>query len=295
MSAAAADRIGTLPLLQLAGAVVLLGSGWPVAKTAMMDGAAPSWFALGRAGFSMLIAFAAVAATGGLRLPARIDLPALLALGGLQLGAFFVFAHAAVASVPAGRTAVLSNTTIVWTVPIALLSGEAIGGRRWLAALVAAAGVVVLVGPWAIDWSSGAQLVGHAYLLCASLSWAIAMAVVRRWPPRMTMFQMLPWSFAVATAMLLPLALLHDPGHWSGAGLAAVLAIGLVMGPLGTWCIMQATTALPLVVASVGFLAGPAVGLLLSALVLNEPLTPAVLAGTGLILGGAALAAWSSR
>jgi drug/metabolite transporter (DMT)-like permease len=95
--------------------------------------------------------------------------------------------------------------------------------------------------------------------------------------------------------MLLPLALLHEPGRWTGGGIGAVLAIGLVMGPLGTWCIMQATTALPLVVASVGFLAGPAIGLLLSAAVLHEPLTASVLAGAGLILGGAALAAWSGR
>ena len=285
-----------MALVQLGLAVLLLGASWPVTKVALLDGATPSWFALGRAGLSACVAGVAVTAMGGLRVPRRVDMPALLALGLLQLGGFFALAHAAVAWVPAGRTAVLSNATMIWTIPIALLlTREAIPPRRWVATALAAGGMVVLLGPWAIDWSSGPVLLGHAFLLGASLCWAAAMAIVRRWPPRLSMFALLPWAFGVAAVVLSPLALVHGVGHWGTPALTCLFMVGLVMAPLGTWCVMQATTALPLVVASVGFLAGPAVGLLLSAVWLGEPLTGVLLVGTGLILGGAALATGGGR
>ena len=291
-----AARIAPAALLQLGVAVVLLGASWPVTKVALLDGAAPSWFALGRAGLSMLAAGAALAVTGGIRRPGRADWPALAALGLLQLGGFFALAHAAVAWVPAGRTAILSNATLIWTVPIAVLvMGEAISPRRWLASALSAAGVVVLVGPWAIDWSSGAVLLGHGFLMGAALCWASAMAIVRRWPPRLSMFQLLPWAFGLAALVLLPLALSHGGGRWTPTGLLCLGLIGLVMGPVGTWCIVQATTALPLVVASVGFLAGPAVGLLLSVLWLDEPMTASIAVGAALLLGSAGLAATGGR
>ena len=79
-------------------------------------------------------------------------------------------------------------------------------------------------------------------------------------------------------------------GVWTGPAVMALLGIGLVAAPVGTWCTMQATTELPLVVASVGFLAAPAIGVVLAALWLHEPLTLDVVAGSVLILGGAAVA-----
>lgn len=295
MSAAATragGRITPAALTQLGLAVLLLGANWPVTKVALMDGATPSWFALGRAGLSFCAATTVVTAMRGLRRPARVDLPALFALGLLQLAGFFAFAHAAVAWVPAGRTAILANATMIWTVPIALLlTNEAIPPRRWAATALAAAGMVVLLGPWAIDWTSPTVMLGHVFLLGASLCWAAAMAIVRRWPPRLSMFALLPWAFGLASLALLPLALIHPQGSWGTPALLCLVMVGGLTAPIGTWCVMEATTALPLVVASVGFLAGPAVGLLLSAVWLGEPLTPSVLAGAGLILGGAALAA----
>jgi drug/metabolite transporter (DMT)-like permease len=48
-------------------------------------------------------------------------------------------------------------------------------------------------------------------------------------------------------------------------------------------------------VSSVGFLATPAVGLILSNLMLGEPFTPDLLIGSALILGGVAFAARPER
>ncbi len=290
------SRIPASALVQLLGAVLLLGSSWPVTRFALLQGAAPFWFALGRASLSAMAATLVLGVLGRLRMPARPDLPALLALGVLQLAAFFALVHTAVAWVPAGRTAILSNATLIWTVPLSLLLlHEAIPVRRWIAAVLGFAGVVVLSGPWAIDWSAPNLLLGHVFLLAAAGCWAATMAVVRRWPPRHTMLELLPWAFGLASVVLLPFAALHAPGAWTAPAIMALLGIGLVAAPVGTWCTMQATTVLPLVVASVGFLAAPAIGVVLSAIWLHEPLTIDVAAGSLLILGGAAVAVMPGR
>jgi drug/metabolite transporter (DMT)-like permease len=285
-------------LAQLAGSVVLLSSAWPVTKLAVSHGAPPLWFALGRAGFSALTAFALLAALRRLRRPGRCDMPAVLAVGLLQLAAFFALAHAAVAFVPAGRTAILSNITTLWIVPLSiLLLREPIPPRRWLAAFMGVLGTVVLVGPWAIDWAAPGVLLGHVFLLAAALGFATAMVVVRRWPPRASMLELLPWCFGLATIALLPLAWAQGGGigRWDAQTWQAMAYIGLVAGPFGTWCVMQAAVSLPAMVSSIGFLATPAAGLLISTLWLDEPLGPDLLAGSALISLGILCAAWPAR
>ena len=67
------------------------------------------------------------------------------------------------------------------------------------------------MSPWAIDWSSRDVLTGHVFLLAASLSWSAAIIVTRAAPPRSTMFELMPWCFAVSAVMLAPLVYWHAP------------------------------------------------------------------------------------
>jgi O-acetylserine/cysteine efflux transporter len=234
-----------------------------------------------------------------LRIPVRKDFPALVAVGVGQLGLYFAFAHEAVAWVAAGRTAILANTTTIWIVPLSLIFlHERIPAHRWLAAGLGLAGVVVLMSPWAINWASHDVLIGHAFLLAASLSWSVAIIVTRTATPRSTMFELLPWCFAVSALMLAPLALWHAPDGGVGTQPMAWLAlayIGLIAGPFGTWCVIEATTALPAMVSSVGFLTTPAISLLLANILLGEPITADLLAGSALIVLGVGSAAWPAR
>jgi drug/metabolite transporter (DMT)-like permease len=293
-----AERLPALGLAQLAASVVLLASAWPVTKQAITLGASPIWFAVGRAGFSALVALLLLAAMRRVRLPGRRDLPALLGVGLLQLAAFFAFAHLAVAWVPAGRTAVLSNVTTIFVMPLSMLVlKEHIPPRRWLAAGLGVVGVVVLMGPWAIDWSKPDVLIGHVFLLAAAAAFSGAIIIVRRFPPRLSMFQLLPWCFGLATCVLLPLAALHGGGIgvWPAPALGAMGYIGAFAGPVGTWCVMEAAASLPAMVSSVGLLVTPAAGLLLATWWLGEALGVDLLAGTALILGGVGFAAWPRR
>jgi drug/metabolite transporter (DMT)-like permease len=82
---------------------------------------------------------------------------------------------------------------------------------------------------------------------------------------------------------------LRVPGR---ADLPALAYIGFVAGPLGTWCVVEATAKLPTIVSSVGFLTTPAVSLVLASLLLGEAITADLLAGSALIIGGVAIAAF---
>ncbi len=293
---AASETISATGFTQLTVSVVLLSSAWPLTKIALSLGSAPLWFAEGRTILSGLTIALLLALRGRLRLPGRADLPTLMAIGTFQLAGYFALAHEAVAWVQAGRTAILANTTTIWVVPLSLIVlHERIPLRRWLAAGIGVAGVVVLMSPWSIDWASRNVVIGHLFLLGASLSWTIAILVTRVARPRLALFELMPWCFAWAAVLLLPLLLWHAP-HGTLATQPeawAVLAyIGLFASPIGTWCVVEATASLPAVVSSVGFLTTPAISLLLANLLLGETFTPDLLLGSGLILGGVACAAW---
>ena len=291
--------VQTAGYAQLAVSVILLSSAWPLTKIALSFGSTPLYFAEGRALLSGATIAMILALRGKLRLPTRADIPAVVAIGVGQLGLYFAFAHVAVAWVPAGRTAILANTTTIWVVPLSLMFlRESIPLRRWLACGLGIAGVVVLMSPWSIDWSSRNVLIGHAFLLGASLSWSVAIIVTRTARPRLTLFQLLPWCFAISAVVLAPLIAWHEPDGAIGPNVqswTALAYIGLIAGPFGTLCVILATAALPAVVSSVGFLTTPAVSIILANLLLGEPITADLLGGSALIMAGVACAAWPGR
>jgi O-acetylserine/cysteine efflux transporter len=284
---------------QLAVSVILLGSGWPLTKIALSLGSTPIWFAEGRSVLSGATIAVILALRGRLRVPHRDDLPALVAVGVCQFGLYFAFAHEAVAWVTAGRTAILANTTTIWVVPLSLIFlREHIPPRRWLAVGFGLAGVIVLMSPWAIDWSSRDVLIGHAFLLAASLSWSVSIIVTRAAMPCSSMFELVPWCFGICAVLLAPLVFWHEP-H-GGIGMhpmswAALAYIGLIASPFGSWCVIEAAARLPTVVSSIGFLTTPAVSLILANLTLGERITPDLLAGSALIIVGVGVAAWPVR
>lgn len=280
-------------LRYLAVSTLLFGGIWPVTKHALAH-ATPLWFALNRAGLAAVVSAMLIAAMGRLRWPTGVDLPTVAGIGLLQLGAFFALTHLALAFVPAGRTAILCNVTVFWLVPLSVLFlGERVAPRHWAAAALGLVGVLALMAPWAVP--AGAEsadlLAGYALLLGASLAWSLAILVTRRFPPQRPVLELLPWCFGLGALLLLPVALLREPDGGIGREAWPQAAfVGAVAAPLGTWATIEAGRRLSGMLASLGFLMIPAVGLALSNLWLGEALGWDMLLGCALILGSVAIA-----
>jgi drug/metabolite transporter (DMT)-like permease len=69
----------------------------------------------------------------------------------------------------------------------------------------------------------------------------------------------------------------------------ALVWLGVVSGPIGTWTAIMASRALPTLVTSLGFLCVPLLGIVLSTVWLGEPLGLELIAGSALILLGLVL------
>jgi hypothetical protein len=105
-------------------------------------------------------------------------------------------------------------------------------------ALLGLLGIVVLIDPLRFDWSDRAVVEGHAWLLLAGFSWALAVLHARRHRWRLQPLDVLPWQMLVATILLWILALVFEPRgylNFSQPNLwIASFYIGVFASPTGT-------------------------------------------------------------
>ena len=292
MTVADTARVPRVAWLQLGATVVLFGLTWPAIKIGL-SASTPVWLAAARATLSALAAFVMLAALGRLAWPGRADWPIVLSVGAFQLTFFFALSNLGVQSVPPGRSGVLAYTTMLWMVPLSLLVGEPVGWRGVAGALLGLLGIVVLIDPLRFDWSDRAVVEGHAWLLLAGFSWALAVLHARRHRWRLQPLDVLPWQMLVATILLWILALVFEPrGHldFSRPNLwIALFYIGVFAGPTGTWAAVSVARALPPVTGSLGMLGTPLLGIASSVVLLGESVTWPLVLGTMLVIAGIAI------
>jgi drug/metabolite transporter (DMT)-like permease len=292
MTVADTARVPRVAWLQLGATVVLFGLTWPAIKIGL-SASTPVWLAAARATLSALAAFVMLAALRRLAWPGRADWPIVLSVGAFQLTLFFAFATLGVQSVPPGRSGVLAYTTMLWMVPLSLMVGEHVGWRGVAGALLGLLGIVVLIDPLRFDWSDRAVVEGHAWLLLAGFSWALAVLHARRHRWRLQPLDVLPWQMLVATILLWILALVFEPRGYldfSQPNLwIALFYIGVFAGPAGTWAAVSVARALPPVTGSLGMLGTPLLGIAASVVLLGESVTWPLVLGTMLVIAGIAI------
>ena len=134
---------------------------------------------------------------------------------------------------------------------------------------------------------------GHAWLLLAGFTWALAMLHTRRHRWRGTPLDALPWQMTVATALLLPLA--ASPSRTAiststaGSSGPRVIYNGALAGPAGTWAAVSVARALPPITGALGMLGVPLVGIASSVVLVSEPITLPLAIGTALVIAGIAI------
>jgi drug/metabolite transporter (DMT)-like permease len=279
-------------LLLLAAIILVWGSNWPIMKIGLQS-IPPLTFAAVRLGTGAVCLFAVLAVLGRLRLPERRDYPVIFSVGIIQMAVFLILVNLGLSRVDAGRSAILAYTTMLWVTPAAVLFlGERLSLRKTLGLLAGLAGVGVMFNPLSFDWEDAELLMGNALLMAAALCWAIAILHVRAHDWRARPLDLAPWQLLAGFVVVLPVALWFEadlPIHWS-ATLVGVLAYN---GPIATgfaiWAWVSINRALPAITTSIGSLGVPAVGVLASALVLDEAFSVTNLLGLAFIVTGLAV------
>ncbi len=276
-------------LLFLGAIILVWGSNWPIMKIGLLS-IPPLMFAAVRLGTGAVCLFAVLAVLGRLRLPERRDYPVIFSVGIIQLAVFLGLVNLGLSRVDAGRSAILAYTTMLWVTPGAVLFlGERLTRRKTVGLLAGLAGVGVMFNPLSFDWDDPELLVGNAMLMAAALSWAVAILHVRAHDWRAKPLDLAPWQLLAGFVPVLLAALWFEgdvPIRWSGT-LVGVLAYN---GPIATgfaiWAWVSVNRALPAITTSIGSLGVPAVGVLASALVLDEALSVTNLLGLAFIVAG---------
>ncbi|HEX9471520.1 MAG TPA: DMT family transporter [Bradyrhizobium sp.] len=279
-------------LLLFAVVVVMWGSNWAITKT-LVHSVSPLWTAAIRSAIATVALFGVLLASGQLILPRRGDVPVILAVALLHMGAFSALVAFGLQFVPAGRSIVLGYTTPLWVAPGAWLFLREPATRSQLRGIgLGVAGLVVMFNPLAFDWGDSNALIGNGLILLAALCWAANILYVRAHAWVSTPFQMVFWQALLATAVLSALAWLIDGApraDWNPPLAGAFLYAGICGTALAHWAMVVVNRSLPAVTTSLGLLATPVIGVATSAIFLGEAIGNSLILAMAMILGGIAM------
>jgi drug/metabolite transporter (DMT)-like permease len=265
--------------LLLGALVVIWGCHWTVAKIGLETIPPFSYAAL-----RLLVAMAVLAVlmrrAGRLRRPAAADLPIVVSYGLLAIAAGIAAMNLALPFVEAGRASILAYTLPLWVVPIVAVVAHTLPTRAQVVGLVLGlAGLVLLLNPATIDWSSPAVLLGCGLLLLGAMAGAAALVHVRAHAWQGTPFDVQIWQLLVAFVPLVLLAMIVEGDAWASLRWdAGTVLVILYSGALATafafWASQSIVRAIGPTTTSIGYLAVPVVGILTGVLVLGEPVGP---------------------
>jgi drug/metabolite transporter (DMT)-like permease len=171
---------------------------------------------------------------------------------------------------------------------------ERIDRRQGVGMLIGLAGVALVVGVESVQ--TVGQLLGALAMLAAATCYALASFVVKRRYGHLASMQTSLVSITVAAVVTLPLALATLPAEAPGArAVLSVVALGAVGTALGFVIFYKLINEIGAGRASLVSYLAPGVALFYGALLLDEAITLAAVAGLVLILAGVALASRSAR
>jgi len=197
--------------------------------------------------------------------------------------------------VPSGLTAVLFATSPLW---VALAAHVALPAERLRVAT--AAGVLVGFAGVAVIFSEDLRALGGprvagaaALLLLAPLTAAVGVVAVKRWAAGMHPLAIAAMPMALTAAAMGCVALATEAGQpvrLAGLSLAALLYLALCGSALSFTLYFWLLGRLPATTLSLINYLTPIVALFIGGAALGEPFTPRTLAGSGLVVGGVAVA-----
>lgn len=244
-----------------------------------------------RVAFGAIVLLPLAAARGALAGISRHWRP-LVAVAGIQVAGPFILITEGQGEITSSLAGILVASSPIFTALLATFFDpeERSVGLRLVGVLVGVVGVGVLLG---VDLGgSRAELLGGLAVVVASLGYAIGGFVVKRRLGAVAPIAVAASVLAISTLMVAPFALGSLPDEAPGIGpVAAVVGLGVV-GTGVAFAIFYGLLARvgPARSFIVTYLA-PAFAVVYGALLLEEAISVATLAGLGLILAGSFLAA----
>jgi drug/metabolite transporter (DMT)-like permease len=276
----------------LAALASIWGGSYLLIKYALEDLDAPMivWARTALAALVLLVALGPVAARGALA-DMRRRPRAAASLGLISVALPFTLITLGEHTVPSGLTAVLISPTSLFVALFApfIDPAERIGRVQAVGMFLGLAGVALVVGLESV--STTGELLGALAMIAAAACYALGGFIVKGRYGRLTSMQTSFVSISSASLLTLPLAVATVPAHVPG--MRAVLSV-LCLGAVGTATAFVIFYRLmreigPARASLVSYLA-PGVALFYGALLLDEAITPASIAGLALILAGVAIA-----
>jgi drug/metabolite transporter (DMT)-like permease len=277
--------------LLLAALTVFWGANWPGMKLALAE--IPVWWfrsiclSCGGAGLLAL----AWASGQRLRVP-RNELRPLLICAVFNVVGWHIFSGYGVSLMPAGRASIIAFTMPLWAALLgSLVLGDRLTGRRLLGLAVGLSGLAVLIGP---DLRAAqAAPFGAFFMLGAALSWAAGTISVKHFTWSLSTAVLAGWQLIAGFVVVFPVALLLEtPPEWTGLSTGALISLAYVIAlPMlfCQWAYIKVVRLFPAVLAAIGTLAIPVVGVFSSALVLGEAVGPRDFASLALVCGALAI------
>ena len=214
----------------------------------------------------------------------------LVILGALSIAVPFVLFSWAALHLPAGYSALLNSTAVMFgTFSAAWLKEDTLTPRKLLGCLCGFAGVALIVRLGPVQLTPTVVL---AALACigAAAAFGTSASLMKRATSRMQPLQIAAGIHGVSLIMLLPGALWTLPQARFTAGALAIAAmLGIVTSGLAYWAHLRIVVHVSPVAAMSPMFMIPVFGVAWGHVFLGEPLSPGIYAGGALVLLASAL------
>ncbi len=249
------------------------GLAWPAIKISVSE--IPPWtfrsYCLVLSGIGTLIL--ARANSFKLKVPLT-ELKALSLVALFNITGWHLFSAHGVLRMNASRAVIIAFTMPLWAAVLsALLLKERLTSTRLMALAMGLVGLVLLI--WPELEAVGAAPLGTAYMLGASISWAMGTVLIKRmkWTTPTTVLT--GWQLLIGGIPVVAGALYFEPlGISFEVSRRALLALTyIILFPMiyCHWAYFSLVRIFPASIAAIGTLAIPVVGVFSSFLILNEP------------------------
>ena len=216
----------------------------------------------------------------------------------LGVALFNSFIYTAAATTPAANLSLIAAASPIFTLALApTFTGEKVGPSQIAGALLAASGLLLLIGKgeprlWLVaDFSAG-----DLWMLAAAFIWASYTLTLRRKPQAVSMTAFHACCVTIGATVLLPFAAAEQivfsspPILWSAEIVGGILYLGLIASIFCYYCWNAAVSRVGAVRAGAIYYLLPIFAAAEAAFVLGEAILAFQVAGMALILGGVALA-----